>query len=193
MSRETGLRQKKTSEHSCSEVCTLVLLIPHGIHRFRPTGGISLHQAGLLTHGSSYSPNLPVLLEQDSGVTGFRPRLQRRDRPRITRGSLLSLGHLAVPSICRAHSIASGTGCQQDCYPRWLSMMVTKIRKNQSVIPANITTLFPRRRESSVNADLSVLSTRDRLALSTLSSRLFPVSWVTPTYSVQTVRVRVYR
>ena len=48
------------------------------------------HQAGLLTHGSSYSPGLPISLSQNSGFPGFRPRSQRRDRSRFARDSLLN-------------------------------------------------------------------------------------------------------
>ena len=48
------------------------------------------HQAGLLTHGSSYSPSLPISFSRVSGLTGFRPRSQRRDRSRFARDSLLN-------------------------------------------------------------------------------------------------------
>lgn len=63
---------------------------------FSSSSGVSAHgfshkhQAGFLTHGSSYSPNLPVSLQQNSGFHGFRPRSQRRDHSRITRDSLLN-------------------------------------------------------------------------------------------------------
>jgi len=46
-------------------------------------------QAGLLAPGSFYRPRLPLRLLPESGFHGFRPRLQRRDRPRFSRGSLL--------------------------------------------------------------------------------------------------------
>jgi hypothetical protein len=50
-------------------------------------------QAGLLTLGSFYSPPLPVpeITLLNSGLRGFRPRLQRRVRPRFSRGSLSEL------------------------------------------------------------------------------------------------------
>jgi hypothetical protein len=47
----------------------------------------SLFQAGLLAHGSSYSPCLPIYC-LDSGVGGFRPHLQRRDREGFAPSSL---------------------------------------------------------------------------------------------------------
>ncbi|SPF32871.1 hypothetical protein SBDP1_1090010 [Syntrophobacter sp. SbD1] len=45
------------------------------------TDSLNKHQAGLLAHGSLYSPVLPI--SKDSGFTGFRPRSQRRDRSRF--------------------------------------------------------------------------------------------------------------
>ncbi len=56
--------------------------------------------------------------------------------------------------------------------------------ESPNLLPERTTPSFPRRRESSPNADPAVLSTRDCLALSSLSSRLFPLSWVKPTQSV---------
>lgn len=54
---------------------------------FRPSEYSSFVQAGLLTSGSTYLPRLPA----NSAVakSGVHPQLQRRARPRITRGSLL--------------------------------------------------------------------------------------------------------
>jgi hypothetical protein len=46
-----------------------------------------LFQAGLLAHGSSYSPCLPIY-DLDSGLGGFRPHSQRRDREGFTPSSL---------------------------------------------------------------------------------------------------------
>jgi hypothetical protein len=52
-------------------------------------------QAGFLAYGSSYCLPLPIPgLSKDSGSGKFRPRLQRRGRPRLSRGSLLASSHL---------------------------------------------------------------------------------------------------
>ena len=55
----------------------------------------------------------PSRSAQDGTVAlcGFRPRLQRRARPRFTRGSLLSSGRAPGP-ICHFGTI-SGSGCQR--------------------------------------------------------------------------------
>ena len=53
----------------------------------------SIHWAGLLAHGSSYSPRLPIHLV-DSGNTGFRPHSQRRDREGFTPSSLTQESYL---------------------------------------------------------------------------------------------------
>ncbi len=46
-------------------------------------------QADFLAYGSSYSLPLPTLrVAQGSGSGKFRPRSQRRGRPRLSRGSL---------------------------------------------------------------------------------------------------------
>jgi hypothetical protein len=50
------------------------------------TGGF-LFRAGLLAHGSSYSPCLPIY-RVDSGLRGFRPHSQRRDREGFAPSSL---------------------------------------------------------------------------------------------------------
>ena len=82
--------QKKILRAVRPKDCTLVNFI------LQRTSGISTYrcsisdQAGFLTFGSPYSPSLPVTAKRDSGIFGFRPRLQRRDRSRVTRDSLLN-------------------------------------------------------------------------------------------------------
>lgn len=57
--------------------------------------------AGLLAHGSPYSPRLPIH-ESDSGIHRFRPHLQRRDHEGLAPSSLTQ------ESYCGRHSRRAG-------------------------------------------------------------------------------------
>jgi hypothetical protein len=109
-----------------------------------------LHQAGLLTHGSPYSPSLPITLARHSGFIGFRPRLQRRDRSRISRDSLLNSQYLMVIAImftsssdgnpsdylCQVIWIASGTPAgDQSFLPRLAHPALFCNRMNFRLLP----------------------------------------------------------
>ena len=79
-----------------------------------------LPQAGLLAHGSSYSPRLPTHRTVNSGACGFRPHLQRRDREGFSPSSLDPRG-LEKRQTLGAH----GRSCQvQTCRHdvRWSSI-----------------------------------------------------------------------
>jgi len=88
--------KKKSSEPNGPKDCTLVYFILGLGLKAVPRAFVLCNQAGLLAHGSSYFPCLPTLLQQGSGSHGFRPRLQRRDRSRFSRDSLLG----TAPDCC---------------------------------------------------------------------------------------------
>ena len=75
-------------------------------------------QAGILAYGSSYFSPLPTLLTlrqvrtQSSGSGKFRPRSQRRGRPRFARGSLFSPRPPEHVFYCSLTIPQSRTGCQ---------------------------------------------------------------------------------
>jgi len=66
---------------------------PSLLHPFMQgsSSATAIIKAGLLTFGSPYSPNLPILIHlRTVALRGFRPRSQRRDHDGFSPSSLLN-------------------------------------------------------------------------------------------------------
>ena len=105
-------------------------------------------QAGVLTYGSPYSLPLPILRPfdklrvQDSGSGKFRPRLQRRGRPRFSRGSPLSSPPPEYESVLPSYTIMlvgmSTSPCLSQGFRHWTEYFYCKAL----VVPAHRSAAF---------------------------------------------------